>query len=120
MRAYDLGSEPRVPERLPITSAAGLAFLAACAEGQRAPLLTRLGLSADEIMTRLAEIRARGAALVDMGPALLVAVPVVARGIGLGALALKAPHGALADQAVDRLVALLTAAAAEIGATWAA
>src|SRR5690349_21081275 len=38
MRAYDLGAEPRIPERWPLTSAAGTAFVRMCSDQQRKAL----------------------------------------------------------------------------------
>jgi DNA-binding IclR family transcriptional regulator len=118
MRAHVLGTEPRVPERLSMTSAAGLAYMAACTEASRAAVVTQLGLDPQAIAVKTDDVARRGAALVDDDASQMLAVGVVARGVSVGALAVSFPKGALADQAIDRITALLVAAAADIGAGW--
>lgn len=119
MRAHVLAADPRVPERLSMMSAAGLAYLAAGTEATRTAVVTQLGLDPQEVAMKTDDAIRRGAALIDEEASQMLAVGVVARGVSVGALAVSFPKGALADQAVDRITALLVAAAADVGAGWA-
>jgi hypothetical protein len=118
MRAYVLSGEPRTPERLSMASAAGLAYIAACTEASRTALVTRLRLDPQDIAAKADAAARRGAALVDDDAAQMLAVGVIVHGASVGALAVSFPRGALADPAIDRITALLVAAAADIGAGW--
>ena len=122
------------PEIMParrslIGSAAGLAYLAAMPAGQSAALLEVLKASgeaiAEDFARILAEINARGVARVDRDADVGLAVPVkLADGV-IASLGVTMPRAALAadqtpaldqGQALDRITALLTHAAAEIAA----
>lgn len=107
------------------TSAAGLAYLAAMPEGQRTALLAVLKASGEavgeEFLQTLADIAARGAAKVDRDADVGLAVPVKLEGGVIASLGVTMPRAALAPdldqgQALDRITALLTHAAAEIAA----
>ncbi|MHB1207693.1 MAG: helix-turn-helix domain-containing protein [Rhodospirillaceae bacterium] len=107
------------------TSAAGLAYLAAMPEAQRTALLAVLKASGEivgaEFQQTLADIAARGAAKVDRDADVGLAVPVKMEGGVIGSLGVTMPRAALAPdldqgQALDRITALLTHAAAEIAA----
>jgi IclR family mhp operon transcriptional activator len=129
MKAHRLNEGPgEALPRLPLTgSAAGLAYLAAAPPAQRAAVLDVLKASgetlADDLAQTLDDFAARGAAKFEREANVGLAVPVRLGDGVIGCLVVTVPRTALAvdpaqdqGQALDRIAALLTHAAAEIAA----
>jgi IclR family mhp operon transcriptional activator len=125
------GPADALPARRSLTaSAAGLAYLAAAPAGQRAALLDVLRASgetiAEDLAQTLADIAARGAARIERDADIGLAVPVKIGDGVIASLGVTMPRAALAPQqtaldqgqALDRITALLTHAAAEIAAAF--
>jgi IclR family mhp operon transcriptional activator len=119
-----------MPRRSLTGSAAGLAYLAATPMAQRAALLDVLKASgvamADDLAQTLEDIAARGAAKIERDADVGLAVPVRMGDGVVASLGVTMPRAALAadpaqdqGQALDRITALLTHAAAEIAAAFA-
>ena len=132
LKAYPLADGPGLPARLPLTaSAAGLAYLAALAPEQRAAVLEvaktmeAVNETLDATLADVSAIGSKsgGAARMDYETEIGLAVPVRVAGGVIASLAVTLPRSALADQApeqaLDRITALLTHAAAELAAAFA-
>jgi IclR family mhp operon transcriptional activator len=121
MRAHYLNGEPRIPERLPLTSSVGQAYVANCDETQRAALKAMtgsdilLGIDAAKPGMKVVEHS------YDFEPQksqTALAVPVLLGASVVGVLALRAPLDAIPPEASLRFIGLLEAAAKEIATAW--